>query len=109
MANQKKLFAVMAADDAAKMSAKMHSMFPDAHLSVAEGQWLVILDNSATTTELSNKLRITDELGVAPSDYPAEYPGAALVLSVSNYYGRASGNVWEWITSKMGGTHGAAG
>jgi hypothetical protein len=105
MANQKKLFALIAVADAEKMAAKLVSEFPDTHLKVANGQWLLVGESSVTTTEVSHKLHITDETGTPPTDTP----GSAIVLSVSNYYGRASRNIWEWITSKIGGTDGVAG
>jgi hypothetical protein len=105
MASQKKLFAIVAADDPEKMGAKLLAEFPDLHLKIGTGQWLVVGAASMTTTEVSHKLRVTDDTNNPPSDFP----GAAIVLSVSNYYGRASQNIWEWITSKIGGVDGVAG
>ena len=31
-----------------------------------------------------------------------------MVFTVSNYYGRASKDIWEWIVAKLGGSDGTA-
>ena len=105
MAIQKKLFAIVAVSDAEKMAAKLVVEFPDTHLKVGTGQWLLVGESSMTTTEVSHKLHITSETDTPPDDSP----GTAIVLSGSNYFGRASRNIWEWITAKLGGTDIVAG
>jgi hypothetical protein len=107
MAIHKKLFAIVAVSDTSKMAGKLASAFPEVHLKIAEGQWLVVEESTTTTTEVSQKLRIVDE--TIEGGVPADSPGNAIILSISNYFGRAPANTWEWITAKLGGADIVAG
>jgi hypothetical protein len=62
MANQKKLFALIAVIDPDKMAAKLATEFPDAHLKVGSS-WLLVGESNLTTTEVSHKLHITQRGG----------------------------------------------
>lgn len=105
MAIQKKLFAVIGVADTVKMANQMTMVYPDAHISVGVGQWLVVDETTRTTTEVCAKLKITDSTDTPPGDTV----GPAIVLSVANYFGRAPGAIWEWMAAKMGGSDAVAG
>lgn len=84
------LFAVMTDPGNMVLPAALEQEFPDAHIKIRAGQWFVV--GVGTATEISNKLKIT----------PSTDSGAAVVVAVSGYYGRASSQVWEWVASKVG-------
>lgn len=99
MATDKKIFAVIAADNPEKLKAKIEAEFPESNLSVGTGQWLIVGPASMTTQELSVKLGISVDASIS----------GAIVLSVSSYFGRTQINRWEWLTAKMGDTNAVAG
>jgi hypothetical protein len=99
MATDKKIFAVIAADNPEKLKAKIEAEFPDANLMVGTDQWLIVGPSTMTTQELSVKLQISVEASIS----------GAIVLSVSSYFGRTPVNRWEWLTAKMGDTNAVAG
>lgn len=98
MASDKKIFAVIAASQPEPLKANIESAFPDANLSVGQGQWLLIAPSTMTTQELAMKLGIS-------ADPPVS---TAIVLSVTSYFGRAPLNIWEWLLTKMGDTSAVA-
>ena len=61
------IFAVFRVTNPEKMNAAMHSPFPDNHLQVGPGEWLV--SAPGTAKEISDKLGVTGETttGVLPS------------------------------------------
>ncbi len=61
--------------------------YKEDHLQLGQNEWLVA--DSGTSKEVSDKLGITDGKN-----------GAAVVLEVSSYYGRANNNIWSWIKNK---------
>ena len=99
MATENKIFAVFAASSPDKLAPTIASTFPDAHLSVGVGQWLLIGPSTMTTQELSAKLGLVEP----------EAASNAIIVSVSSYFGRAPLNVWEWLAAKMGGNNAATG
>ena len=99
MASDKKIFAVIAASRPEPLKANIESAFPDANLSVGEGQWFLIGPSTMTTQELAIKLGISVEAPVS----------SGIVLSVNSYFGRANLTIWEWLTAKMGDTDAVAG
>lgn len=65
--------------------------FPDSHLQIGEKNWLVA--TTGTARELSDKLGITDGSN-----------GAAIVILMAGYYGRASNDIWNWVKAKWEAT-----
>jgi len=53
------------------------------------GQWMISFEG--TSRELSEKLGFNDE---NPST-------VGVVFGINSYWGRASGDVWEWLSQKM--------
>jgi len=82
------LFAILGHNDDPKLAAALVRHFPNDHLRIGQGQWLLAGKN--TTVDVSNLLGITDGSN-----------GSAIVVSISSYYGRASTNVWEWMKVKL--------
>jgi hypothetical protein len=63
-------------------------MFPSDHYKLDGGSFLV--STKGTAQELSEKLGVTGGTN-----------GAAVVVEVASYFGRANPNVWSWIKSKL--------
>ena len=70
------------------MEAALQKNYPNDHLAVGSGQWMLVAEGTAK--EISDKLGISD--GTA---------GSGVIVSTSGYFGRAESNVWEWLTAKM--------
>lgn len=70
------------------MAKALQEKFPNAHLTIAPGQWLVF--GPGTAKEISDQLGITAESPTINN---------GIVLAISGYYGRASNNIWEWIAA----------
>jgi len=83
------IFAIMGHDDNPKLAEALAAHFPNDHLRIGQGQWLVA--SRGTTVDVSNTLGIT-----------GGESGSAIVASISSYYGRASTNIWAWIKVKIG-------
>jgi hypothetical protein len=69
------------------LRSRIESEFPSDSYALPNGEWLIAF--GGTTKELS------DRLGVSQGQC-----GAAVVLSVANYWGFADKNLWEWIAVK---------
>jgi hypothetical protein len=67
-------------------------VFPDAQIPIADKVWLVA--GTGTAKDISDKIGITPDGAV----------GAAVVVEVASYYGRASTNTWAWIKAKWEAT-----
>lgn len=69
----------------AKLPGAIAEHFKDASLQL-EGNsgWLVSFNGTAQ--QISDKMHITDGLN-----------GAAMVLEVASYFGRANPNIWTWV------------
>jgi hypothetical protein len=91
------LFAVVCPENATAITpnpvllAKIQAAFPDGHFQVSTYHWLIVAGGT-TAREVAEKLGINDRSA-----------GSGIVYSVSNYWGRANPQVWEWIRAKMGG------
>jgi hypothetical protein len=80
--------------DAALLPNAIQSQFADNFLLIVPNHvWLVA--HVGTVQDLSTKLGITDGAN-----------GAALVLEVASYFGRANPNIWTWIKTKWEATSG---
>ncbi len=99
MATDKKIFAIMAVSQPEKLRPLIEGAFPDASISVAPGQWLLIGPSTMTTQELSVKLEVSVENSISN----------AIIMSVGGYFGRAPVNVWEWLVAKSGDKSAVAG
>ena len=100
MAIHKKLFVVFAADNPSALADSLSREFPDLHLNVGVGQWLLVAELTTTTVEVCKKLGV-----LIGDDVP--YVSSAIVASAGNYFGSAPGATWEWIAAKMGGSDAA--
>lgn len=74
-----------------KLAAVIAKTFPDSHLQLGDKNWLVA--TTGTPKELSDKLGITDGRN-----------GAAVVVLMAGYYGRASNDIWNWVKAKWEAT-----
>jgi hypothetical protein len=81
------IFVIFRVSDVEKVKTALISSFPEDHLEVDTGQFLVSSNLSAEA--VSEKLKVTDGTN-----------GNAIVFAMGNYYGRASTNIWEWIKTK---------
>jgi hypothetical protein len=86
------IFAVIQQPSAnsARLGPKVLSAFPT-HLSIGSGVWLVAA--AGTAQDVSTKLEIL----------PTEQNGAAVVLEVASYFGRANPAIWSWIKTNWEG------
>jgi hypothetical protein len=85
--NTMSLFAIMAPADSVILIDALKTHYPDNHLKVGPGQWLVA--GFGTAVDVSNKLGISGGT-----------MGVALVCLIGGYYGLASNNIWEWMATK---------
>jgi len=60
----------------------------------ADSGWLIHF--SGTTIELTNHLGITGQEHGEPSPV-----GSAMVVPITNYYGRGPTDMWEWLKIRM--------
>jgi hypothetical protein len=84
------LFAVLADPQNLVLERAITSAVPGEYIQIRPGQWFVV--STGTARELSDKLGVT----------PGNASGAAVIVAVSGYYGRASTEIWEWVKAKIG-------
>jgi len=69
---------------------KIHELFHNKSMMIADSDnWLISYEG--TSRQLSDYLEITDsgtESGI----------GSALVLNFTGYWGRATNDIWEWLS-----------
>jgi hypothetical protein len=82
------VFAVLPVRASPGLEAEIRRAFPDDNLPLPHGGWLI--SYSGTAVKLSETLGITDGKN-----------GAAVILQISSYYGRAPTNIWDWIKAKL--------
>ena len=73
-----------------KLPAAIERAFPESYLKIADNAWLVSGAGPAKA--------VSDKLGISPDGAS----GGAIVSEVTDYYGRASTNIWAWIKAKFG-------
>lgn len=83
------LFAVLTDADNQRLEIAITTTFPHDFLKMRPGQFLVAAPGTAL--DLSKRLAIDDGTN-----------GAAVVLTIANYFGRANPTIWEWIKAKWG-------
>lgn len=81
------LFAIMTPSEFPTLVTSLQTNYPDNHLKIGPGQWLVA--GIGTAVDVSNKLGLTDGQS-----------GVGIVCQVGGYYGRAANNIWEWMATK---------
>jgi hypothetical protein len=77
-------------DTQAILKSKIPEHFPEDHYDIGNGIWLVSFDGTAK--------RLFEQLG---EDDEGLY--GCFVLRFSSYWGRYEADMWEWISTKMGG------
>lgn len=80
-------FVVLGSSNPEKLDKSINENFPERY-SLGVGQWLVAVESTLTTKEVSE---LIDGNGAA---------GSFVVFPVNNYWGRHSPNTWEWIQKK---------
>jgi hypothetical protein len=75
----------------APLAAVIASAYPDAAIQMAPYAWFVADAATTTTQEVGTKLNIQVVDGGIDS---------AVVIRVDGYWGRASRNLWEWLSLK---------
>ncbi|WP_166141486.1 hypothetical protein [Methylosinus sp. RM1] len=87
------VFAIIAQKNAnaENLPSAIATQFPDDHLQLGNGVWLVAAKRTAK--EVSDTLGVTDGSN-----------GNAVIIEASTYYGRAGNNIWAWIKDKWEAT-----
>ena len=83
------IFIILHVKNPAKMRSALEAAFPGDHFDLGNNEWLVA--SAGTARSVSDAIGITSD----PSK-----TGSAIVFSMSNYFGRASTDIWEWIKTK---------
>jgi hypothetical protein len=81
------IFVIFRVASLPQIEAALKEVFPNDHLQVGPGQWLV--SAIGTAKDVSDRLRISDGSR-----------GAAMIFSMGNYFGRAPTDIWDWIKAK---------
>lgn len=84
------IFAVTAPASNDKIALVLANTFPDQFIKAFAGQWFV--SAVGTAKEVYNKIE---------SNSPEKKTGTVVVVSVANYWGVASQEVWEWLQSRL--------
>jgi hypothetical protein len=82
------VFAVLPLRPSPTLEEEIRRHFRDDSLQLPNGDWLI--SYSGTAVKLSETLQVTDGKS-----------GAAVIVQVSSYYGRAPTNIWDWIKTKL--------
>jgi hypothetical protein len=81
------IFAIIPTDDYEALSEQINQDFAGSHYELPHGEWLIAFNG--TTKELSDRLGISDG-----------QHGSAIIFLVTNYWGFADKNIWEWVATK---------
>ena len=81
------IFVLFRVNDIEKVKSALVKNFPDDHLEVAEGQYLISSNQSAES--------VSDKLQISGGEN-----GIGIVFAMGGYFGRASTNIWDWIKAK---------
>lgn len=84
------IFAVTAPSSNDKIAPAIAASFPDQFVKAWQGHWFV--STVGTAKEVFNKIE---------AHSPDNKPGSVIVISVSNYWGIANTEVWEWLKSRL--------
>ena len=84
------VFVVVATREAARIGEQIEAVIDQsARLELTNDSWLIDFDG--TTRELSEKLKIRTQSPV----------GAGIAFPITNFSGRGSANIWEWLKLHM--------
>lgn len=83
------LFALVCPNENPSLAQTLQATFPNDHLKIGGGQWLVALHGTAR--------ELSDALGISKGTL-----GTVIVLTISAYWGNAPNDVWEWMSSRQG-------
>jgi hypothetical protein len=92
------IFVVLSQVENTLLAAKIAEKFPSDHYKLTSKQW--VISSKETAKQLS------DTLGITIETTKSGPTGSAIILSISNYWGRASNDFWEWMKVKMEETDG---
>lgn len=81
------IFVIFRVANTASLEAELAKVFPSDHLPLGGGEYLVSATGSAK--------EVSDRLGISDGS-----TGAAIVMKMMNYFGRASTDIWDWIKGK---------
>ena len=81
------IFVIFRALSPAQLEAALVREFPDDHRKLENNEYLVSAAGSAK--------EVSDKLGISDGN-----TGPAIVFRMSSYFGRAPGEIWEWIKLK---------
>ncbi len=84
-----KLYAILSDPNNEALVRAIEEHFPDNHYDFDDGQWFIA--GKGTATAVYAKLA---------GDEDAEDIGTVVVLSIGGYYGLASSNLWDWMSSR---------
>lgn len=82
------VFAVFDVSRPAEVEAAIRLHFPDDHLVLRDGQWLV-------AARLMTSRDVSDRLGISEGE-----TGNGIVVAMDAYWGRASNSIWEWMSAR---------
>ena len=82
------VFVVFDLSRPAEVEAAIRLHFPDDHLALRDGQWLV-------AARLMTSRDVCDRLGISEGEN-----GNGIVVAMDGYWGRAPNNIWEWMGAR---------
>lgn len=88
------IFAVLLPSPQPVLVEAIKEAYPNNYLQITDTQWLI--SSVGTAIDVCVKVKIYD--AKEPNQPPS---GLAIVFAVSSYFGRAPGNVWDWIKVKL--------
>jgi hypothetical protein len=84
------IFVIFRVARPAELEAALARVYPDDYLSLGGGQYLVSAIGSAKA--------VSDKLGISDGNM-----GSAIVFKMTNYFGRATTEIWDWVKNKAEG------
>lgn len=85
-----RVFVILGFSDASQMGARIADLYPDNFLDIGLRRWLVAAPG--TTKDVSDKVLLQPGSGMS-----------GIVVGVESYFGIASPEIWEWLTTKLSG------
>ena len=85
-----RIYAILSDPGNSALIEAIKNEFSKHYFDFGDGQWFVAADNPTTAREIYEKLEGTNGVDI----------GSVVILSVNGYYGYASANLWEWMSSR---------
>jgi len=82
------LFVICGITDEEKLHSALSREFPDDHLRLQDGGWLV--SGTGTTQQIAKRADLTEGDDIS-----------GIVFRTTTYYGLATAEIWEWIALKL--------